>query len=370
MKRKRRRGGSSIPAAKRKQQSSSKRTDTGSQTLKHTTPVPPAIPGEFEHQEALVFGASQLIRHCPQLFADFVKISFERIKLIGILDTDFRELADLLLGAAGLPQNAVEFVEGKTSSVWARDWSPFMGYTAEGKRCQYYVNRGHMRHRDDQVSRTVFEQRFDDAAVEIPVNMEGGNFLSNGCGLMLTSFSVPHTNSTKYSHQELARIFETTLGCNQWAALSPLHAERTGHVDLFATFLAPDFLLLGSVDEKQDEINFRSLNDIEEKLKGLATPHGKLRVERIPMPSSSDSNFRSYNNVIFANDLLFVPIYPKRDPILDQRVLGMYREFVPDRHVIGVDMRQLAEKGGGLHCLSVNIPPANRVPLPLPVKVA
>lgn len=339
--------------------------------VKENVPVPPpAMPGEFEEQDCLVFGAGQLIRFYPQLFVDFVRASFERVQLIGIVAPEYREIADLLLGTAGIPLSAVEYLEGKTSSVWARDWSPFMGYNAEGVRCQFYVDRSHMRHRDDEIARGIYSQYFNDPIMEIPLAMEGGNILSNGCGLVITSQTVAQTNHSRYTHNQIAGIFESHLGARQWAALSPLHAERTGHIDLFATFLAPDFLLLGSVDANEDEINHRALDDAAEKLRGLDISVGKLKVERIPMPSSRDANFRSYNNVIFANGVLFVPVYPQQDPKLDQRVLAMYREYVPDREVIGIDMRELAKKGGGLHCLSANIPYPTRRFSPGSVKVA
>ena len=320
---------------------------------------PPAIPGEFEPQEALVFGCGQLVRYYPQLFVDFVRSTHERIQLVGIISQEFRRLGDLLLGAAGLPINAVEFIEGTTSSVWARDWSPIVGYDESGRRCQYFLDRSHMRHRDDVVARDIFQKRFPGVSHDIKLSMEGGNFLSNGKGLVLTSQTVEHKNQAEYSRMQIAQLFERTLHADQWASLIQLHAERTGHVDLFATFLAPDLLLIGDVED--DEISNRSLNEAAEKLQGVATAAGKLRVERIPMPSSRDTHFRSYNNVIFANGLLLVPVFPSQNPKLDQRVLAMYREFLPDYDVVGIDLGELALKGGGLHCLSANVPPAERV---------
>lgn len=330
----------------------------------------PAIPGEFETHESLVFGCGPLIEHYPQVFVDFVQAAHERIKLIGIVPPELRQLADLLLAAAGLPLNSVEFVDGKTSSVWARDWSPFLGYDPKGKRCQFYVDRSHMRHRDDIIAREIFEKRFGGTAFDVPICMEGGNLLTNGCGLIITSSTVTVTNKTRYSGQQIAQIFETSIGFSQWATLLPLHGERTGHVDLFATFLSPDLLVIGAVNEKEDPINHRSLNEAAQTLRNLDTPFGKLRVERIPMPSSRDCNFRSYNNVIFANGLLMVPVYPRSDPKLDRRVLDMYREYLPGWDVIGIDLQALALRGGGLHCLSVNVPPADRIAITIPPKPA
>lgn len=329
-------------------------------------PRTPALPGEFENHESLVFGCTALIQTYPQVFVDFVRVAHERIHLIGILQPEHRQLAELLLAAAGLPLDAFEMVEGTTSSVWARDWSPFLGYDQNGKRCQFYVDRSHMRHRDDNVARGIFEKRFGGTPYDIPIAMEGGNLLSNGQGIILTSQTVMVTNQVRHSREELARIFENSIGFSKWAAVLPLHGERTGHVDLFATFLSPDLLIVGAADEKEDPINHRTLNETAETLRNLDTPAGKLRVERIPMPSSKDCHFRSYNNVIFANGLLIVPVYPRSNPKLDRRVLDIYREYLPGWEVVGIDLRSLAFKGGGLHCLSVNVPPPDRVAINIP----
>lgn len=324
-------------------------------------PVPrAAIPGEFETQETLVFGCGQLVRYFPQLFVDFVRVTHERVQLVGIIAPEWRRLADLLVGAAGLPGDCVEFVCGTTSSVWSRDWSPTFGYDKNGNRCQYYFDRSHMRHRDDVVARKIMQERFPGPAIDVPLTMEGGNFLSNGRGLILTSNTVEHANASRYKRAQISQLIESVFSTNQWAALVQLHGERTGHVDLFATFLAPDFLLLGEVDKYDDKISSDALDNAAAKLDGLSTAAGKLQVARIPMPSSRDTYYRSYNNVIFANKTLLVPTFPAFDPKLDCRVLDMYREYLPGYEVIGIDLGELDKKGGGLHCLSTNVPPQKR----------
>lgn len=326
-----------------------------------STIAPVAIPGEFETQEALVFGCGQLVRHFPQVFVDFVRATHEKIKLVGVISPEYRRQADFLISAAGVPSDAVEFLEGVTSSVWARDWSPTFGYDASGNRCQFCLDRAHMRHRDDVIAADILKKKFSDPQHQIPLTMEGGNILSNGQGLLITSNTVEVANaSRKYDRVKVGSIFESTFRSRQWASLVQLHGERTGHVDLYATFLAPDFLVIGQVDKSVDEINAHSLDQAAESLDGLDTSAGKLKVARIPMPCSKDTFFRSYNNVIFANKTLLVPCYPTVDPKLDRRVLDIYREYLPDYEVVGIDIGDLDKKGGGLHCLSTNVPPRKR----------
>lgn len=358
---KKRRKGQGHPQSKKSPRTQPSQRSSRSQTPKPADP-PPIIPGEFEFQEALVFGCGHLVRYYPQLFVDFVRVTHERIKLIGIIAPEWRDLADLLLGAAGLPMDAVKFVEATTTSVWARDWSPFMGYDSTGRRCQLYVDRSHMRHRDDIAARKVFQELFpNDPIREVPILMEGGNLLSNGQGLVLSSNTVNHANRAQYEHNQIAEILKNLLGGEVWASVPQLHAEHTGHIDLFTTFLRPDFLVVASVEPSDNKTNHQSLNNIASKLDGIPTKSGKLQVARVPMGSSKDTYFRSYNNVIFANKTLLVSNFPQSNAKLDRRVIDIYREYLPGWDVIGINLGDLHRKHGGLHCLSVNIPPPQRI---------
>jgi agmatine/peptidylarginine deiminase len=80
-----------------------------------------------------------------------------------------------------------------------------------------------------------------------------------------------------------------------------------------------------------------------------------MRVVRMPMPPPIDGRYRSYTNVAFANSALLVPLYPGIDDSLDRRALSIYRELMPDREVIGIDIMEMSTLGGGLHCMTCNV---------------
>jgi agmatine deiminase len=90
------------------------------------------------------------------------------------------------------------------------------------------------------------------------------------------------------------------------------------------------------------------------------TRQGPIDVVRIPMPSHSDGNWRSYTNVIYANGVVLVPQYPDTNPDLDKFALNVFREAMPDWKIIGIDCSKLIAKRGALHCVSRNIPSLGR----------
>jgi agmatine/peptidylarginine deiminase len=125
---------------------------------------------------------------------------------------------------------------------------------------------------------------------------------------------------------------------------------------MFATFTAPNVAVVGSYDRTEDPDNSDILNDAARVLAGQKTPHGDMKVVRIPMPPHADGIWRSYTNVIFANGVLLVPQYPDVSPELDKKALEVYAGLLPDWKIVGIDARTLITKRGALHCVSINVP--------------
>jgi hypothetical protein len=70
------------------------------------------------------------------------------------------------------------------------------------------------------------------------------------------------------------------------------------------------------------------------------------------MPSNHDGVWRSYTNVIMANGVLMMPVYPDVDADLAGRALDVYRRLLPRWQIVPVDSSALIHCGGALHCIS------------------
>ena len=314
------------------------------------------LPGEFESQEYIVIGCGQLIRHYPQTFVELIGLLHQRVKVIGIAAPGVIKLGEILLGIAGMPKTAVEFIPLKTSSMWVRDFSPIGALNRTGERVFLKFRHSHMRNRDDIGIAEVFENNLPGKFKSVDVYMEGGNLLTNGNGFGLSSKTMVLQNSNRANHEQLSQILEKEAGLSQWACTTPLNGERTGHIDLLATFLNPNLVCIGKVDERDDPNNASILDDLAGALSGYETSSGKLRVVRAPMPYSGDTHFRSYQNVIFANGLLIVPAYPDIDPKQSVLVRNLYAEWMPDWEIALLNCEEISKKGGSLHCITMNVP--------------
>lgn len=305
-------------------------------------------------------GCGQLIRRYPQTFVDLVTLLHERIDIVGIVAPEFVRLGEILLGTARLQKNSVKFVSGQTSAMWVRDFSPIGALKRNGERAFLKFQHNHMRNRDDLVAGEVFRSQLSGRFREIPLNLEGGNLLTNGAGFGISSKTIITQNSARMTHSEIGDILDRKAGVRQWACATPLNAERTGHIDLLATFLNPNLVAIAEANPDDDPNNTAILNDLAGALQGLRTGAGEMNVVRLPMPYSGDTHFRSFNNVIFANGLVVIPAYPGTDAKLTLRTKDHFREWMPDWEIAMVDCDEIATKGGSLHCLTMNVPLASR----------
>ena len=213
-----------------------------------------------------------------------------------------------------------------------------------------------MQNRDDLGLAEVFRTYFKGKTREVGVHLEGGKLLSNGAGFLMSSKTILTQNANRTDHAGIAAILDREGGAAQWACATPLNGERTGHIDLLATFLGPNLVAVAEANEREDPNNRQILKDLAGALKGFRTGAGTMDVVRLPMPYSSDTYYRSYNNMIFANGLVVVPTFPEVDPKLDKRCLAMVAEWMPGWTVRELNCSELSRKGGSLHCLTMNIP--------------
>ncbi|HYW77960.1 MAG TPA: agmatine deiminase family protein [Thermoguttaceae bacterium] len=341
----------------------------------NTTEIPAVhLPGEFEPQEAIVLAAGRLAESWPNMLADMVAAIDEKVTVLGFVNgaEQRARVRDVLL-SGGVSPDRIRLAEAPLQSRWMRDYGPIVVHLADDTPAVI-----------DAIFVHTVAQRFEDdfsglfaSQLGLPVSkahlvFEGGNLLSNGRGICLTTWRALLHNQTKfgcdhdYEAPEIHNIFTAAFGSTQTAFLEPLHGNRSGHVDMFAVFTSADTVVVGSYNPALDPVNAAVLDRNARTLACLKTEQGPLHVVRIPMPPNDDGIFRTYTNVLFANNTLLVPIYPGLDPEGEQQAMATYRRLLPGRKVVGIDVTEAIAYGGGLHCVTSNIPASKAKPLSRP----
>lgn len=324
-------------------------------------PAPSAyrLPGEFERQGTIFLGCGELATFFPDLLADVVETVRRRVDVAALVTgaEGRKAVADILV-ARGLPADAVHYVKVPHDTMWVRDYGPvFVRRASDGQAL--IVDPSYER----------FARPLDDAAPErlatllrmssltSPLSIEGGNLLSNGHGLGLTTTTLLQRNrELGCSEDRVRNLLREYFGIQQAVFLEPLAGEPTGHADMFAVFTDPGTVVVGQYDPRIDPENAAVLERNAAVLGHVRGPDGFLRVVRVPMPSREGGIWRTYTNVVFANGVLLRPGYGELDPQQEHGVTDVYRRLLPGWKIAPIDVSGLIANGGALHCISMNAP--------------
>ena len=339
----------------------------GAAGLSAAAVLPPA--GEFEKQSALVLSSTHLLAHYPQTFVDIVAAVHRNVPVIALVSLDSQvPRARKLLAARGVRKESVLFVVLPFETMWLRDYGPMFVRRADGSvnvaDGTYVMANPEKddRSRDDEVPSRLAEM-LGLPLDALPLKLEGGNILTNGQGVGVTSLKLAAANAELgLDPKRIGAILSKQLGLAYGLYVQPLVGEPTGHVDMFMTFLAPNVAVVGRCDPAVDPENAKRLDDTASRLSAVPTPAGPMQVHRIPMPPRSGPFWRSYTNVVFANGVLLVPTFSDVDPALEQEALALYATLLPGWKIVGIRSDDLVPHKGQLHCITVNMP--GYVPLP------
>ncbi len=316
------------------------------------------MPGEFERQEAILLASHELATEHSELFLNLVRAASPRATVAVMVRSDTeRDTVAFLLNQSGTDRTRVTILDVDHDTMWVRDYGPVFVEDESGDR--WVVDAGYVycdRERDDRVPGGVAAQ-FGASVIPSTLELDGGNILGNGHGLVLTTTSILEPESRETQDEALVRkTLKDLLGASQVVLLEPLKGESSGHVDMFAMFTAPDTVLIGYYDKDEDSENARILDRNAEKLSGLPTAAGPLSVRRIPMPSHEDGVWRTYTNSIFVNGALLMPDYEDVPGNVRETAIDALKRALPRWDIVPINVSGIIESGGALHCIAMQIP--------------
>ncbi len=337
------------------------------------------LPGEFERQQALVlswmdaadpnaYGTinPDLATAYGNLLTRIISATIGKTEIV-VLVSGPRWQAQVVkrLRDAGIDHQQIRFIHHPCETCWVRDYGPFVVKGPHGD-CRWlktiYSPRGD--HPANQLAAGSLAESLGFALTNVPLVLDGGNLLSNGGGLYITTSSFFKQNALYMNKDRESCLSELSeqFAAEQIVELDPLIGEITQHVDIFATFTAPDTIVIGEYSADVDPLNSAILNENAMKLQSVMTRHGPLKVVRIPMPPRTSKFWTTYTNVVYANGTLLVPTYPFPDSHgKRQAAFETYQKLLPGWEIVGIDCSVIAPIHGTLHCITLNIPRLNSV---------
>ena len=316
------------------------------------------MPAEFEHQQALYLSCGDFTddEQHARMVAQIAHAARQHLQVNVLISNDQQQMTiQRLLRTRLETLDNIAFIPVPHDTKWIRDFGPTL--VRQGNHplaIDWSYKEG--RPSDDLVPLLLAELNHWSLEAS-PLLIEGGNLLTNGIGLCLTTSRLIEQNTEQGLNEvEVRRQLQSQLGIQELLVLEPLRGELTGHIDMFATFAGPTTVLVGQYSKQQDPLNAELLDRNAARLAKVMTPRGRLTVVRIPMGKNNDGLWRTYTNCIYANRVVLVPSYDATSSSELKRVIATYRRVLPGWEVVPINSRQLIEDGGALHCISLTTP--------------
>jgi agmatine deiminase len=264
---------------------------------------------------------------------------------------------------------AVDIVELPIDDSWIRDSGPIF-VTGGGRRAgvDFAFNGWGEKFapfdRDDALPAALLEHLGADR-FSAPLVLEGGSITVDGEGTLITTEQCllnPNRNPS-LAREEIEALLGDYLGVEKviWLPHGLLEDHDTdGHVDNVAAFLSPGRVLLQTAPP--GDPNHERLAENAATLRAATDARSRPLevVELDVLPTASVRGARGcvpYTNLYLANGAAIVPVAGD-DPDRDSDVLALLGSLLPGREVVPVPGRMLAEGGGGVHCITQQVPAA------------
>ncbi|HMH02574.1 MAG TPA: agmatine deiminase family protein [Candidatus Udaeobacter sp.] len=266
----------------------------------------------------------------------------------------------------GLRFERISFYKVPTNEPWCRDHGPiFLTRTTDPKLAvvdwEYnaWGNKYPPFDLDELVPTRIAE------ILNVPIFcpgmvLEGGSIDVNGSGALLTSESclLNKNRNSNLSRQEVEQHLRDYLGVRDilWLGDGIAGDDTDGHIDDLARFVS-ERMVVTVVEENRDDENYEALQKNLARLQAMKIGSRSIEVITLPMPKKiMREGLRlpaSYANFYIANTCVLVPTFADST---DETTLSILRECFPNRHVIGIDCRELIWGLGAFHCLTQQQP--------------
>jgi agmatine deiminase len=255
----------------------------------------------------------------------------------------------------------IEVVELPLGEAWLRDTGPiFVRRGRELVAVDFGFNGWGSTvppaEHDEPVGRGLAE-RLGLERIEAPLVLEGGSVSTDGQGTLiaLEPTILDERRNPGASRESCEAVFRELLGIEHtvWLEHGLLEDRTGGHADNVAVFVAPGRVLCQTVGDRSDpncarlEANRAALGEAGLDVIELdLLPYRQWAGRRLALP---------YLNFYLGNGCVIVPLACLPS---DFEGLARLREVFPDREVVGVPATNLARRGGGAHCVTLQQPVA------------
>jgi agmatine deiminase len=257
----------------------------------------------------------------------------------------------------------VDVVEIPLDDSWARDSGPIF-VTGDGERAgvQFGFNgwgEKFLPYDDDARFAARVLERLDEPRRDAThLILEGGSIAVDGEGTLVTTEQclLEEHRNPQLAREEIEAELRAQLGVERviWLGLGLVEDDDTdGHVDNVCAFVEPGRVVLQTVADEANP-NYEPSQDNRRRLREAG-----LDVVELPwlpyVPGENPAVVVPYTNFYLCNGGMIVPTCGDET---DAEALALLASLYPGREAVAVPGETLALGGGGVHCITQQVPAA------------
>ncbi|MFB7178198.1 agmatine/peptidylarginine deiminase [Streptomyces sp. NPDC056257] len=263
--------------------------------------------------------------------------------------------------------HGIEVVELPADDSWLRDSGPIFAYDEHGDRVgvDFRFNAWGEKHypwtADDKLASLLLD-RLGTPRVHSSMILEGGAITVDGEGTLITTEQcLLHPNrNPRMSRTETEDELKRRLGVEKviWLPYGGLEdTETDGHVDGVAAYVAPAKVVVSLPEDPAHPDHARMRANLA-VLEASTDARGRA-LEIVVLPQTTHAEVAGtpvevgYLNFYLPNGGCVVPVGGGPQ---DEAALAVLASALPDRKVVGVPTPVLAYGGGGIHCITQQLP--------------
>ncbi|MFD5421038.1 agmatine/peptidylarginine deiminase [Streptomyces sp. NPDC127069] len=261
----------------------------------------------------------------------------------------------------------VTVIELPLDDSWFRDSAPLFVLDGDGRRAgvdfrfNAWGGKHHPFDADDRISALLLEHLGVDRIASGMI-LEGGAVTVDGEGTLITTEQcLLHPNRNPgMTREEIEEELKARLGITKviWLPYGGLRdTETDGHVDGVCAFAAPGTVVV-SLPSDPGHPDYARMRANRAVLEAVTDARGR-RLEVVEVPQTAFTDLAdgeievSYMNYYIANGGVVVPVAGVPQ---DEDALAVIASAHPGRKVVGVRALAIAFGGGGVHCITQQIP--------------
>ncbi len=337
---------------------------TGVKLITNSTPAADGFyfPGEWERHESTIMvmpppqnwkGYGIPLEDVRGQWADVANKLAGYEPVLMVVRPEDRAVAKRILSSE------IELIDISVNDGWARDSGPMILVNKQGERrvAGFTFNGWGAKfppYSDDALLKAILCKHLNMPMYPIDLVLEGGAVAVDGEGTVLTTEQclLNKNRNQKVNRDAIEKLLNDSLGTQKviWLGkgLEP-DPVTDGHIDGIAAFARPGVILLHTTTDRSDP-SYKICQDAKRRLQETTDAKGR-KLEVIELPLDAEL---SHMNFYIANDCILVPIIGQTDQ--DERPIAILREVFDDYDVVGIDSTILGEGGGGIHCITQQVP--------------